>query len=358
MRDLNRIEFVGETMRVALNELATTAPDWLKAWVDDDWFKRYSRPFSEYRLPQKEAERLELGEQIGRDGIDLLTRVYAEQPELGQLPQVEILRWVWVLQYYQDEDDQTRWRKSGNVPPGERILTSPHDPDARLSQKRGSSWVGYKVHLTETCDEDTPHLITDVETTFATEADSTVVEPIHAELDRKNCLPTQHLVDKAYGSGTAFVKSHEVYGIDLFGPARPDVSWQASTEGAYDLSYFKIDFDARTVTCPQGHTSQHWYERTGSRGKPALSAQFPTSVCRDCPVRERCTTSKVGRQVGFIPEPEFGALQAARQREQTDEFKQAYKKRAGLWARFHRQLVCRGCVAPLIGVWIRCISSI
>jgi transposase len=83
VRELNRIEFVGETMRAALNELATTAPNWLKACVPADWLKRYGHPFSEYRLPQKEAERLELGEQIGRDGIELLTRVYAEQPELS-----------------------------------------------------------------------------------------------------------------------------------------------------------------------------------------------------------------------------------------------------------------------------------
>ncbi len=295
-----------------------------------DWFKRYEHPFSEYRLPQKEDERLELGEQIGRDGMALLTQVYVEKPELGQLPQVEILRRVWVLQFYTDEDDQPRWRRKGNTPPGERILTSPYDLDARMSKKRGSSWVGYKVHLTETCDDDTPHLVTHVETTLATTADNDVVEPIHAELEHKNCLPGQHLVDGGYGSGLAFAQSDTDYGVELFGPTRSDVSWQASTEGAYDLTYFKIDFDARTVTCPQGHTTQHWYERTGSRGKPALSAQFPTSVCRACPVRERCTTATSGRQVSFIPEPAFRALQAARDREQTDEFKETYKKRASV----------------------------
>jgi transposase len=160
------------------------------------------------------------------------------------------------------------------------------------STQRGSQWTGYKVHLTETCDEDAPHLVTHVETTLATTADGVVVEPIHAELKRKDCLPDQHLVDNGYGSGTALVQSGKDYRVDLFGPARPDVSWQASTEGAYDLSYFKIDFTARTVTCPQGHTTKHWYERTGSRGKPAISAQFPTTVCRACPVRERCTTAK------------------------------------------------------------------
>jgi transposase len=330
VRELNRIEFVGETLRSALNALATAAPVWLRSWVPADWFKRYEHPFSEYRLPQKEAERLELGEQIGRDGIELLTRVYAQQPALGQLPQVEILRRVWLLQYYQDEDDQTRWRRKGNTPPGEHILTSPYDTDARVSKKRGARWTGYKVHLSESCNDNAPHLVTHVETTLATTADNDVVEPIHAELERKNGLPSLHLVDGGYGSGPAFARSHMNYGVELLGPARSDVSWQANTEGAFDLSSFQIDFSTRTVTCPQGHTTKQWYERTGSRGKPAVQAQFPASVCRACSVRQHCTTATSGRQVGFIPEVEFYALQAAREREQTDEFKETYKKRAGI----------------------------
>lgn len=332
VRELNRIEFVGETLRAARNEWASVAPAWLKTVVPSDWFDLYSRAFSEYRLPQKEAERLELGERIGRDGIYLLPHIYAHTspPELRLLTQVEVLRRVWVLQYYQDEDDQTRWRRPGNTPPGERILTSPYDTDARLSKKRGSEWVGYNVHLSETCDDDTPHLITHGETTRATEADSAVVEPIHAELKRKNCLPGQHLLDNGYASAAAFIGSHRDYAGDLLGPARPDVSWQANTEGAYDLSSFQIDFEARTVTCPQRHTTHHWDERTGSRDKPAISVQFPTPLCQGCPVRERCTTAKAGRQVGFIPEPEFSALQAARAREKIPEFHPAFHKPAGI----------------------------
>lgn len=332
VRELNRIEFVGETLRLALNELAVTAPDWLKALAPADWFERYSRPFNEYRLPQKTAEREALGEQIGRDGIYLLTQVYAPDTpsELRQLRQVELLRRVWVLQFYQDEDDQTRWRGSGNVPPGERILTSPYDPDARRSQKRNTYWVGYKVHLTETCDDDAPHLITHVETALATEADSEAIQPIHADLHAKQRLPGQHLVDSGYGSGAAFVQSQHEYGVDLFGPARPDVSWQAKADGAFDLTCFKMDFEKRIVTCPQGQHSSEWYERVGSRGKPAIQAKFSAKVCRVCPVRERCTTSKDGRQIGFIPEPEFSALQAARQRERTEGFRENYKKRAGV----------------------------
>jgi transposase len=272
VRELNRIEIVGETLRIALNELAVTTPEWLKALAPPDWFERYSRPFNEYRLPQKTAEREALGEQIGREGIYLLTQVYAPDTpsELRQLQRVELLRRIWVLQFYQDEDDQTRWRSSGNVPPGERILTSPYDPDARRSQKRNTYWVGYKVHLTETCDDDAPNLITHVQTALATEADSEAVQPIHADLHARQRLPGQHLVDSGYGSGAAFVQSQHDYGVDLFGTARPDVSWQAATEEAFDLSHFQFAFEKRTVTCPQMQTTQQWSERTGSRGKPAL----------------------------------------------------------------------------------------
>lgn len=333
VRELNRIEFVGETLRAALNELASVAPEWLKGIVPSTWFDVYGRPFSEYRLPQKEAERFELGEQIGRDGMYLLTQVYAQTTpsELRQLKQVEVLRRVWVLQYYQDEDDHTHWRKSGNVPPGEGILTSPYDPDARLSKKRGSEWVGYKVHLTETCDEDTPHLITHVETTLATTSDNAVIEPIHEELQRKQCLPAQHLVDSGYGSSFDLVMCQQDYDVDLVGPTRKPVSWQANAEEAYDLSTFVIDFEARTATCPQGHTTDRWYDRIDRRGKPITQVQFPKAVYQSCPARERCTRSRsAGRLLGFMREDEFKALQAARQREQTDEFKEAYKKRAGV----------------------------
>jgi transposase len=333
VRELNRIEFVGETLRAALNELASVAPEWLKAIVPASWFDVYSRSFSEYRLPQKEAERFELGEQIGRDGIYLLTQVYVETspPELRQLTQVEVLRRVWVIQYYQDEDDHTHWRKSGNVPPGEGILTSPYDPDARLSKKRGSEWVGYKVHLTETCDEDSPNLITHVETTLATTSDNAVIEPIHEELQRKQCLPTQHLVDSGYGSSFDLVMCQQDYDVDLFGPTRKPVSWQARAEDAYDLSTFVIDFEARTATCPQGYTTDKWYDRIDRRGKATTQVQFPKAVCQSCPARERCTRSKsAGRLLGFMREDEFKALQSAREREQTDEFKEAYKKRAGV----------------------------
>ena len=43
IRVLTRLELVGETMRAALNELATVAPDWLAGVVPAEWYHRYSR---------------------------------------------------------------------------------------------------------------------------------------------------------------------------------------------------------------------------------------------------------------------------------------------------------------------------
>ena len=51
------------------------------------------------------------------------------------------------------------------------------------------------MHLTETCDEDLPHLITHVETTPATTYDGAVTETIHTALEAKALLPEEHIVD-------------------------------------------------------------------------------------------------------------------------------------------------------------------
>lgn len=64
-------------------------------------------------------------------------------------------------------DDQMSWREVGNIPPATIFLSTPYDPEAHYAKKRSTSWVGYKVHLTETCDDDAPHLITHVQTSLA-----------------------------------------------------------------------------------------------------------------------------------------------------------------------------------------------
>jgi len=68
-RTLNRLEGLGETLRAALNALATVAPEWLQAWVPPVWFERYGYVVEEYRLPKGVEARKVYAETIATDGI-------------------------------------------------------------------------------------------------------------------------------------------------------------------------------------------------------------------------------------------------------------------------------------------------
>ena len=174
IQTLNRLECIGETLRHALNRLATVAPEWLQTWVPSVWFERYSRRFEEYRLPPGKGERYTLAEEIGADGRRLLVAIYdpAAPNWLRELPAAQILRQVWVQQFYAaNADGRVRWRTAEDLPPAPLLISSPYDPDARYGKKRATQWTGYKVHLSETCDDETPNLLTDITTTPATTTD-------------------------------------------------------------------------------------------------------------------------------------------------------------------------------------------
>ena len=73
IRTLNRLETVGETMRAALNVLATVAPEWLCSVLSSDWFDRYEKRFEGYRLPKGKSERQRYAEQVGTDGLSVFS---------------------------------------------------------------------------------------------------------------------------------------------------------------------------------------------------------------------------------------------------------------------------------------------
>lgn len=332
LHTLNRLELVSETFIHTLNQLATIVPDWLKTQVPTEWFDRYQRRLDEYRLPKEKKKRQILAETIGTDGHHLLSAIYSPVAPnyLGSLPAVETMRQIWVQHYYL-QADTVYWRDKDNLPKAAVMICSPHETDARYSTKRQMSWIGYKVHLTETCDKESPNLITHVQTTFATDPDIQVTGRIHHNLSESNLLPDEHIVDTAYIDGDLLTDSKHQYGIDLVGPAWSDNSWQARDENAFDLTQFAIDWQSNQVTCPMGHASQYWTETLSQSGKRKIVVQFDRNDCQRCSCRSRCTRSKAAvRQLTLSPKAAHIATQAARERQQTDEFKQLYKTRAGI----------------------------
>ncbi len=332
VRNLNRLECVGETLRYALNTLAQVCPAWLQGWVPGEWFDRYGQRFEQYRLPGDDHERRELAEIIGNDGRELLMRCYGSSAPvwLREVPAVDILRQVWLQQYYV-EDTRLRWRTGDEVPPGELLIHSPYDIAARYSQKRSTQWLGYKIHLTETCDLDQPRLITNVETVASTTPDVASTSAIHQHLQEQQMLPGAHLVDAGYVDADVLTSGQRDYGVTVIGPVPPDTSWQARAAQGYALSDFEIDWAAQVVTCPQGHPSVFWSPGHNRYDTPKIYVRFAKEDCRICPQRGQCTHARENpRTLQLLVKEQHMALQHGRQQQKTNAFKAKYRQRAGV----------------------------
>ena len=333
IRSLNRVELAGETLRRALDDIAQIAPDWLKDHIKKEWGKRYGSPVDTHAIRKSKAKLEKLAQAIGEDGHYLLAAIYQKDTpaKIQSLFSVEVLRQVWVQQYYL-EDGQSYWRQKDDYgfPTSGKMIASPDDLDARYSSKYGVGWTGYKLHVTETCDPEEPRLITQVTTTDATVPDSNMTEAIQADLIARDLSPDIHWVDAGYVN-TDNLLSSQVKGIDLFGPARGDSSWQARMEGGYDQTQFIIDWENMVATCPEGQQSMFWKEGKSSWGRPNIHFLFSRPLCFGCAAREKCSRGKKnGRHLTVSPRPAFEMLKQAREREQTEAFKEEYKRRAGV----------------------------
>ncbi len=334
VRTLNRLERVGETLRHALNVLAEVAPGWLHAHAQPEWYERYGRRMENYRFPKPETARSELGATIGRDGIHLLQAVdaAADLLWLRDLPAILTLRQVWAEQYT-DLSGDICFREKKDLESPADLIVSPYDTEARYSVKRGMEWIGYKVHFTETCNEELPHLITYVETTTAGVPDDQVLESVHQALAKLEVLPEIHLVDAGYTDAEGLVSSQRDYGITLMGPVAADPSWQAKAGEGFDKANFRIDWEHEVAICPAGKQNYSWLPNGDrSRGVAGgIRVQFSGRDCSACPLRSQCTRAKSApRELVLLPRDRYEALREAKSRQSTAEFREEYAMRAGI----------------------------
>jgi hypothetical protein len=117
--------------------------------------------------------------------------------------------------------------------------------------------------------------------------------------------------------------------------------YQAET--GYDLTRFSIDREARTVTCPQGRISSSWTPLQDA-GKSLIKVMFSLRDCKVCPSRPSCTGT-TRRTLTLHPRERMQALLAARQRENTDAFKDRYRHRAGIEGIHSEASACDGLAA-------------
>jgi hypothetical protein len=378
---LNRLELAGESVRAAVEALAAAHPDWLAQRICvADWTRRYGTPMTSWRPPRSEARRDELAIACARDGYALLEAVYGPSSPgwLRELPAVDVLRRVLLQNYTRTitaagrEVIKRREKEpeGDGLPPGHARIASPYDTDARWGVKREEFWLGYKLHVTETCDDppsctcgspraagqaaagsvgegpqdrghDTgcarltaPNLITHVATTDATVTDHQMTTAICEDLAGKNLAPGRSYLDSGYLSAAVVVSALTTWGIALIGPLLADTSAQARAGAGYARADFAVDYDAQTVTCPQGKTSASWTPCT-QRGKDAIVATFSSADCGVCPARGLCTTGK-RRQLSLLPRDLAEAQAAARAADKTIPFQADYARRAGVEGTMHQ----------------------
>ena len=344
---LTRLELVYETLRVTLMALQRTESAWFAQMIPPRLVEEYGERGEQERWVKESgdkghAEVRRRAATIGQDGQWLVDRLEASDTPrtLQTLPEVATLRIVWAQQFYIEPlSDQpkgtgpTRFELREHLASaGAETICTPHDPEARYSEKRGHTWQGYKVHVTETADDDAPHLITDVRTTLATATDFDQVTPIQETLARREVVPAQHVLDMGYVSGENIARSNGRH-IELIGPARPDGSRQAHIPGGVTLSHFELDYGRKVARCPAEQTSAAW-TACERQGQCEINIRFAAATCAVCPRFTRCVTSQSakprGRTLHLRPYYEF--LVQQRQKQTTSSFKQVYKRRARIEA--------------------------
>ena len=374
---LNRLGLAGESVRAVLEALAAAHPGWLEQRVCvSDFARRYGTPMTSWRPSASQAQRDKLAIAYARDGYALLEAVYDPSSPgwLREIPAVETLRRVLVQNYTRtisaNGKEVVRRREKepegDGLPPGHIRIASPYDTDARWGVKRDTFWLGYKLHVTETCDDAPecdcgrpaaeaedgsarsgetghargcagqtfPNLITCVETTEATVPGAQMTAVIDDKLAGKDLAPARQYLDSGYLSADLAVSELARHGTALIGPLLAGTSAQARAGKGYARADFAIDYDAGAVTCPQGKTAASWNPCT-QRGKDAIVVCFSAADCGPCPARQLCTKGK-RRQLTLPPRDLAEAQAAARAAEKTNSFQAGYARRAGVEGTMHQ----------------------
>jgi hypothetical protein len=227
-----------------------------------------------------------------------------------------------------------RWRIARRTAPDRMVSVT--DPDARhVHKNRTRHQEGFKAHVAF---EPEAGLFTAVELTGGSGAaghEATVAASLLA--GERETLTI--LGDAAYGTGE--LRRHLQAGGHATVIKPPPV--RQAVPGGFTIDDFTIDDQAGTVTCPAGQAV--------TLGRPDADgtrrAQFK-ALCRDCPLRHRCTTSKTGRLLSV--HPQHALLTAARRAADDPAWQAEYRRwrppaeRAIAWlvARGNRRVPYRG----------------
>ncbi|MEI6297767.1 MAG: transposase, partial [bacterium] len=319
---MSRLELVWETLRLALGEMCQTATEWYNQTVPATIHELYHERKSDWKMSDEEITAAML--KAGQDGYWLLAQIDGGAPqEVQGLPSVATLRTVLKQQFRVKEE---KVEVQSTPIKGKDIIVTPHDTEVRWSKKRSTEWVGFRLEVTETIDEESGiGFITDIDTVKANEGDSEQVAAIHERLAERDLTPEEHFVDQGYTSGVNIAESAE-QGTELVGPVALDHS---GTGEGFRQTDFAIDAEKKTATCPGGRSAVHWRTRPAPEA-PDDPNRFEIRIvfeCEGCPLHDQCTKGKNRSLVINAFQPE---ILARRAEQESEAFRTRMKRRAAV----------------------------
>jgi hypothetical protein len=305
---LCRAEALQEAMRVLVCQLHDRYPE-LHERVD--FVSLYDRYSEETWLGAGSSGPDRLAA-LGRDAQALLA-VCGEREAKGKAVLAQMLAENFAF----PEDADPQPLPTAERPP-DHIMT-PHEPDVRAGRKGDRWWLGDKVHIVETADEEQANFIVDVAPTDPRAYDSTLTDELVQRA--KFAVPEADtmLADGGYASATN-TRLAAAAGVDLVSPPRDH-----NYRGYFPPEAFEFDFERQVARCPNGCESKPW--RLQGR---EIKLRFRVADCRACPLREQCTRSKSGRSMGISKD--YQQLVADRQRATQQDFAELYRRRAPIEA--------------------------
>jgi transposase len=139
------------------------------------------------------------------------------------------------------------------------------------------------------------------------------------------------LLDAGCVDAELLVTAQSRHRIEVVGLLSANAGWQSRAATGYGLEAFELDWEAQQARCPQGSHGVRWTPGHDVSGDPVVRIRFHGPTCRACEVRPRGTAAKdQPRQLTVRPQAQHEAIQAARQRQETEVFKARYALRAGV----------------------------
>lgn len=322
MRKLGRIGIFSSTIRKFLKKLKRKFPDLFDTLLKSEFTDRYLVKESEGCFSQvRPSEASRMLDELAHDLVHLI-ELFSSCDTVCSLAEYKLLERVLSEQCRvtgSGADTQVEIKPPKEVPPDS--LQNPSDPDASYDRHKGQ---GYQVQIMETYqteNHDKPDLITYVEVEPAHQHDAHALQPAIEAARTRECCPEELVCDTLYG-GDDNVQEAAVKGVEVVAPlAGHDPS------GTITLSDFTCDETTHFITgCPEGHKPETVRQTRTNR----LLARFNKKTCCACPRREDCPV-RPGKKASYLRyDDRTLRLDRRRVYEQTKEFKDRYRWRAGI----------------------------